>query len=77
MPVRNCAARKQLIENFIAGINDVDDVMNEWHDYVAVQREYDLRYGYRGGTTEAEEDTRIDLWRMLFGMERSEQRERI
>ena len=27
-------SKKQLIETFIAGINDVDDVMNEWHDYV-------------------------------------------
>ena len=35
-------SKKQLIENFIAGINDVDDVMNEWHDYIAVQRKYDL-----------------------------------
>ena len=42
MPVQNYAVRKQLIENFIAGINDVDDIMNEWHDYIAVQRKYDL-----------------------------------
>ena len=35
-------SKKQLIENFIAGINDVDDIMNEWHDYIAVQRKYDL-----------------------------------
>lgn len=28
-------SKKQLIKNFIAGINDdVDDVMNEWHSYV-------------------------------------------
>ena len=27
-------SKKQLIENFIAGINDVDDVMSEWHDFV-------------------------------------------
>ena len=25
-------SKKQLIETFIAGINDVDDVMNEWHE---------------------------------------------
>ena len=36
-------SKKQLIENFIAGINDVDDVMAEWHDYVVEQREQDLQ----------------------------------
>ena len=35
-------SKKQLIETFIAGVNDVDDVMSGWHDYVAEQREYDL-----------------------------------
>ena len=35
-------SKKQLIDNFIAGINDVDDVMNEWHEYVAEQRNKDL-----------------------------------
>lgn len=35
-------SKKQLIKNFIAGINDVDDVMNEWHEYVAAQRNNDL-----------------------------------
>ena len=35
-------SKKQLIENFIAGINDVDDVMNEWHKYVVEQRDHDL-----------------------------------
>ena len=35
-------SKKQLIENFIAGINDVEDVMNEWNDYVSRQREEDL-----------------------------------
>ena len=35
-------SKKQLIETFIAGINDVDDVMTEWHDYVAESREADL-----------------------------------
>lgn len=36
-------SKKQLIENFIAGINDVDDVMSEWHNYVVQRREYDLQ----------------------------------
>ena len=35
-------SKKQLIENFIAGINDVDDVMSQWHDYVVECREEDL-----------------------------------
>lgn len=35
-------SKKQLIEAFIAGINDVEDVMNEWNDYVYHQREADL-----------------------------------
>ena len=35
-------SKKQLIETFIAGINDVDDVMTEWNGFVAQQREHDL-----------------------------------
>ncbi len=35
-------SKKQLIETFILGINDVDDVMNEWNSFVAQQRENDL-----------------------------------
>ena len=35
-------SKKQLIENFIAGINDVHDVMNGWQEYVVQQRENDL-----------------------------------
>ena len=31
-----------MIETFIAGINDVEDVMAEWHDYVAEERERQL-----------------------------------
>jgi len=31
-----------LIETFIAGINDADDIMSEWHDYVVKQREAEL-----------------------------------
>lgn len=36
-------SKKALIETFIAGINDVDDVMAEWHDYVVGMREEDLK----------------------------------
>ena len=35
-------SKKKLIEAFISGINEVDDVMNEWNEYVARQREADL-----------------------------------
>ena len=35
-------SKKQLIENFINGINEVEDVMGEWNDYVDKQREKDL-----------------------------------
>jgi type I restriction enzyme R subunit len=35
-------SKKALIESFIAGINDVDDVMMEWRTYVAEQKEADL-----------------------------------
>ena len=35
-------SKKALIETFIAGINDVDDVMTEWHSYVAEEREKQL-----------------------------------
>lgn len=36
-------SKKQLIESFIAGVNDMDDVMVGWHDYVVQQRENDLK----------------------------------
>lgn len=35
-------SKKKLIENFIAGINDVDDVMNEWLEVCSGQRDQDL-----------------------------------
>ena len=35
-------SKKALIENFISGINDVDDVVNEWNTYVAEERERQL-----------------------------------
>ena len=35
-------SKKALIETFIAGINYVEDVMTEWHDYVAKKREEEL-----------------------------------
>ncbi|WP_312832977.1 type I restriction endonuclease subunit R [Sedimentibacter saalensis] len=36
-------SKKQLIETFISGINDADDIINEWHDYVVKQREEELQ----------------------------------
>lgn len=35
-------SKKELINAFLNGVNDVDDVMNEWHDYVVEMREHDL-----------------------------------
>ena len=35
-------SKKALIENFIDGINDVDDVMAEWRSYVAAEKEREL-----------------------------------
>lgn len=35
-------SKKELIETFIADINDVEDVMAEWHNYVAEKREEEL-----------------------------------
>ena len=35
-------SKKQLIDNFIAGINDVDDVMIEWRKFVVEQKEKEL-----------------------------------
>lgn len=32
-------SKKDLIEGFIAGINEVDDVISEWHTYVERERE--------------------------------------
>lgn len=36
-------SKKQLIETFITGINDANDVMGEWYDYVVKQREKELQ----------------------------------
>ena len=35
-------SKKALIENFISGINDVSDVMIEWRQYVAEEKEKQL-----------------------------------
>lgn len=35
-------SKKELIEAFMNGVNDVDDVMIEWHDYVVEMREQEL-----------------------------------
>ncbi len=36
-------SKKALIENFIAGINDVDDIINEWNSFIAEQRDIYLK----------------------------------
>ena len=35
-------SKKQLIQTFIDGINDVDDIMTEWHIFVAKEKEREL-----------------------------------
>ena len=35
-------SKKALIEAFISGINDMDDIMAEWHDYIIEMRENEL-----------------------------------
>lgn len=35
-------SKKELIETFIAGINGVEDVMSEWHEYITKEREEEL-----------------------------------
>jgi type I restriction enzyme R subunit len=35
-------SKKELIENFIIGINEVDDVIGEWRSYVAEEKEKEL-----------------------------------
>ena len=35
-------SKKALIETFIAGINDVDDVMIEWREFIIKQKELEL-----------------------------------
>lgn len=36
-------SKKQLIQSFIAGLNDVEDVLLEWHDYVDKKRNEELK----------------------------------
>ena len=36
-------SKKQLIETFIAGVNDVDDVTEGWRNYIAEEREKQLK----------------------------------
>lgn len=35
-------SKKALIETFIAGINDIEDIMDEWRDYVLEMKEHDI-----------------------------------
>lgn len=53
-------SKKQLIETFIAGINDVDDVLTEWNNFVAEQREKDLEELIKDEKLKSEE-TRVFL----------------
>ena len=35
-------SKKALIESFIAGVNDIDDIMDVWHEYVVQKKDEDL-----------------------------------
>ena len=48
-------SKKALIEAFINGINDMDDVMAEWHDYVVEMREKELNTIIEEGNLNPEE----------------------
>lgn len=37
-------SKKALIQNFINEINEIDDVMSEWHAYLAEQKERELKF---------------------------------
>ena len=54
-------SKKQLIDTFIAGINDVDDIMIEWHEFVAEQKEKELaQIIYQEGLKDAETRKFVD-----------------
>ncbi len=36
-------SKKKLIESFMEGINEIEDVMNEWHEFVIKRREAELK----------------------------------
>ena len=64
-------SKKQLIENFIAGINEVDDVMDEWNNYVAQRgNKILMRLSWKKGCARR---TPGSSWRTLSGTGRSRQ----
>jgi len=52
-------SKKLLIESFISGINDVDDVMAEWHAFIAEEREKQLMQIIREENLNEEETRRF------------------
>lgn len=52
-------SKKELIENFVNGVNDVDDLMDEWHTYVIRQRDEDLETIIREERLRPEETRRL------------------
>ena len=52
-------SKKDLIETFIAGVNDVDDVLAEWHGFVAGEREKELQDIIRSENLKEEETRRF------------------
>lgn len=52
-------SKKQLIDNFIAGLNEVNDVINEWNEFVAANRDEDLNIIIREERLKPEETRRF------------------
>lgn len=64
-------SKKALIENFIAGINEVDDIMIEWHDFVAeIERKTLLRLFKRRSLRKKRH---VDIWTTASVMARLKQ----
>ena len=55
-------SKKQLIETFIAGINDVDDVMAEWQGFVAAERRKNWSKSFKKKNSRIRK--RESFWRM-------------
>lgn len=52
-------SKKQLIETFIAGINEIDDVLNEWHKFVVAQKDSELAEIIKENNLNQEETTKL------------------
>ena len=52
-------SKKQLIETFIAGINEIDDVLNEWHKFVVAQKDRELKEIIKENNLKQEETAKL------------------